>query len=531
MKVMLVTQQAEVRRVVEEALAGSEDALIVAGDLAAGLATSVEQSPEIAIIDVSLAGGAALAMVHHVIASSPQTAIYVLAAPASFEIAGEALSLGASGLIVAPATGDAILRAIGDIHAKVAAEERAQKLASEVRDAAELIDAMTQALNVAKAGDARALGETLLALFLIASGARGVAVYGEEDGEGTRRRIAGYGTSLELLDRYNDLELAQIATSRGGEVIGLAVDARMFGCVLMEKPDPMRTARVHRVIEFATALLPLSVLARTAMAEDTTAPRSRALPAHVFERLLQRDVDATQNGRELTLLCALAKGGDVDTGPLGPALAIPGAAIGTNESGDVFVLMPKTNRAAARPLLLDVSLPVGLASSPGDGKSAATLLQVARARAVRASRSPAIARSLRDRSLADVLTAIITAKHAGVATLDIARDALDSMILHACRHARAMREAEIFVAYGSDTGAGALVRQTAGDRAKVTDVKLQGAPGTLAVLVLGARASWALVMRERDGRTHAVHTSDAILCELLRARMAESAPVAGGKAS
>jgi hypothetical protein len=258
------------------------------------------------------------------------------------------------------------------------------------------------------------------------------------------------------------------------------------------------------------------------MAEDTTAPRSRALPASVFERLLQRDVDAIQNGRELTLLCAIAKSGEVDTGPLGPALALPGAAIGMNESGDVFVLMPKTPRSAARTLLLDVALPVGLASSPGDGKSATTLLQVARARAVRSSRAPQLARELRDRSLADVLTAIMTAKHSGVATLDIARDALDSMILHACRHARAMREAEIFVAHGSDTGAVTLVRQTAGERAKVFDVKLQGAPGTLAVLVLGARAGWALVMRDRDGRTHAAHTSDAILCELLRARMSEA---------
>jgi len=523
-KVMLVTQQPEVRRVVEEALAGSDDALIVAADLAAGLATSVEQAPEIAIVDVTLAGGAALAMVHHVIASSPKTVIWVLAAPGSFEVAGEALSLGASGLIVAPATGDAVLRAIGEVHAKVSGEERVLKLASEVRDASELVDAMTQALNVAKAGDARALGETLLALFLIASGARGVAVYGEEDRDGVRKRIAGYGTALELLDRYNDLELAQVSSSRGGEVIGLAVDARMFGCVLIEKPDPMRTARVHRVIEFATALLPLCALARTAMAEDTTAPRSRALPAHVFERLVQRDVDAIQNGRELTLLCAIAKTGELDTGPLGPALALPGAAIGTNESGDVFVLMPKTPRSAARTLLLDVPLPVGLASSPGDGKSATTLLQVARARALRASRSPQTARELRDRSLPDLLTSIMTAKHSGVATLDIARDALDSMILHACRHARAMREAEVFVAHGSDTGAVTLVRQTAGERAKVTDVKLQGAPGTLAVLVLGARAAWALVMRDRDGRTHAVHTSDTILCELLRARMTEATP-------
>jgi hypothetical protein len=122
-----------------------------------------------------------------------------------------------------------------------------------------------------------------------------------------------------------------------------------------------------------------------------------------------------------------------------------------------------------------------------------------------------------------MLNAIMTAKHSGVASLDVARDALDSMVLQACRHVRAMRDAEVFVAHGSDTGAVTLVKQAAGERAKVKDVKLQGAPGTLAVVVLTPRAGWALIMRDRDGRTHAVHTCDAILCELLRGRMAEVA--------
>ena len=73
-------------------------------------------------------------------------------------------------------------------------------------------------------------------------------------------------------------------------------------------------------------------------------------------------------------------------------------------------------------------------------------------------------------------------------------------------------------------GAVTLVRQTAGERAKVHDVKLNGASaaGTLAVLIASPRASWALVMRDRDGRTQAVHTNDAIVCELLRARLAEA---------
>ena len=528
MKILVVTQHEETRRVIQEALASTDATIVVAGDLAGGLALAVEHSPALALVDVALPSGAALAMVHHVVAASPRTAIYVVAAASAFETAAEALSLGAAGLMVSPVTGDAVMRAVADVHARVASEERTTKLASEVRDAAELVDAMTQALLVAKAGDVRVLGETLLTLFLIASGARGVAVYGEEAPEdGTRRRIAGYGTALELLDRYNDLELAQVATARQGEVIGLAIDAQMFGCVLIERPDPMRTARVHRVIEFATALLPLCALARTAIAEDTTAPRSRALPAHVFERLVQRDVDAAlRESRDIVLLCALARGGEIDTGPLGPALAVPGAAIGTSEVGDAFVLMPKTSYATARSLVLDVAVPVGISSAPADGRTAQMLLQVARARAVRATKAPSAARGLRDRPLADVIGALLDAKHPDVVAIDVARETIDSMILHACRHARAAGPAEIVLARaGEAETASAIVRDAAGTRAKVRNVKLEGAAhaGTLVVTVITPRAGWAIVSRERDGRTRAVHTSDASVLELLRARLAEVA--------
>ncbi|HEY1959811.1 MAG TPA: hypothetical protein VGH28_29580 [Polyangiaceae bacterium] len=525
MKVMLVTQHDEVRRVVEEVL-GGEDEVLAASDLASGLGISVEHSPPLAIVDVSLAGGAALAMVHHVMASSPKTAIYVLAAPGSFEVAAEALSLGAAGLLVAPATGDAILRAVAEIRARTAIEERMQKLATDVRDATELLDALTHALVVAKGGDPCALGETLLTLFLIASGAHGVAVYGEENSQdGTRRRIAAYGTSLELLDRYNDLELAQIATARKGEIIGLAVEARMFGCVLLERPDPMRTARVHRVIDFATALLPLCAMAKTAIAEDATAPRSRALPPQVLERLVQREAESAQPGREVSILCAVAKGGEVDTGPLGPALALPGAAIGKGEGGDAFVLLPKTALAASRSLLLDVALPVGLATAPADGRSAAILLRTALARAVRASKAPGMARALRDRPLADVIASIATTKHPGVVSVDVARDALESILLHACRHAAVVGGADVVMAHAGDVpGALANVRQAAGSRSQVRAIKLPGAAhaGTLVVLVLTPRAGWGMITRERDGRTTAVHTSDATLLELLRARLSEA---------
>jgi ActR/RegA family two-component response regulator len=520
MRILVVTQQEDVRRLVEEVVAGSSDEVLGASDLATGLAVVVEQMPALAIVDIALAGGAALAMIHHVIASSAHTAVYALAAPAAFETAAEALSLGATGLIVAPPTGDAVLRVIAEAHAKYAADERLTKLTTEARDAAELVDVMTQALLVAKAGDARALGETLLTLFLIASGAHGVAVYGEENADGTRKRVAGYGTALELLDRYDDLELTQIAATRHAEVIGLAATSHMYGCVLLERPSPTRTARIHRTIEFATALMPLCTLARTAIAEDTTAPRSRALPLHVFERLVQRDLDSAT---ELAVLCALKysdSGKDeVDTGPLGPALAIAGAAVGVSEAGEVYVLLPKTSYAAARGLLLDVPLAVGIASAPADGPRAGDMLARARARARRATRAQG-ARELRNRPLADIIGEIEASKLVGWQSLEPEPGATESVVLHACRHARLVPSAEITVAHGGEAPGLVSAARAGGGTVSVRDVSLTNPAlaSTHVVLVLTPRASWGLVARK--GRLF--HTGDPLVLELLRQRVTEA---------
>jgi len=524
---MLVTQQDEVRRIIDEVLAGSGDEVLVATDLAAGLALSAEHTPELAIIDMALAGGAALAMVHHVLASSPRTSIYVLALPAAFDTAAEALSLGAAGVIVAPPTGDSLLRAIADVHARLANDERTLKLGAEARDAAELIDAMTQALVVAKAGDLRALGETLLALFLIASGARGVAMYGEEESDGTRRRIAGYGTALELLDRYNDLELAQLAAPRHAEIVGLAVAAHMYGCILLERPDPMRTARVHRVTEFATALMPLCALARTSLVEDATAPRPRALPSHVFKRLVQRDVDAAREGHDVTLLCAVSRSGDIDTGPLGPALALAGAAIGTGDAGEVYVLLPKTPFRVARSLLLDVPLAVGLVSAPADGKDAERLLRVAHARAQRALGCFPPVRELRTQSLSAVVAALWSMPHPTLVTLAASQESIESMVLHACRHARGP-STEVVVAQGPEGQAVmATARSASGPTVNVRSLEVTDPAfaGALVVVVLTPRAGWGLVAREHEGALQALHTSDALVLELLRGRLAHEGAV------
>jgi hypothetical protein len=52
---------------------------------------------------------------------------------------------------------------------------------------------------------------------------------------------------------------------------------------------------------------------------------------------------------------------------------------------------------------------------------------------------------------------------------------------------------------------------------EVTDPALAGA---LVVVVLTPRAGWGLVAREHEGALQAFHTSDALVLELLRSRLA-----------
>ena len=528
LKVLLVTQNAEVRQVAEGALMEPGETVLPASDLAGALALCVEHAPDLAVIDAAMPGGSALALVHHVLASSTKTAIFVLAPAANFDVAAEALALGASGIIVAPVTGDAVLRAVADVRGRVLAEERVVKLASEVRDAAELVDVMTQALVVARAGDPRALGETLLTLFLIASGSRGVAIYGEESNEdGTRPRIAAYGTSLELLDRYNDLELAQLATGRQGEVIGLASGSHMFGCVLLERPDPMRTARVHRVIEFVTALLPLSVLARSAIAEEPTAPRSRALPVEVFERLVQRDTDAARpSGADLVVLCAVARGAEpIELGMLGAALAQPGAALGMGHGGEAYVLLPRTTLSAARAMLVEIALPCGVVSAPADGRNAEVLMRIARERARRAAQNGPLSRTLRDKPLAEALAAVVSpAEGSALVPLEVRAEAVESMVLHACRRARACGDARCVVGHvGDGARIVATVRDAVGPAGAVRGVRLpdETGPGSLVVLLETKRASWGLVVRVQEGRVRVAHTADPLSLQILGSMLVE----------
>src|SRR5690606_32510582 len=69
---------------------------------------------DIAFVELRVEGGAALALCHHLPSLCPTARVHAIIHPSELDRGPEALSLGASGVLVAPPTGEAIARVLTD---------------------------------------------------------------------------------------------------------------------------------------------------------------------------------------------------------------------------------------------------------------------------------------------------------------------------------------------------------------------------------------------------------------------------------
>ncbi|CAN5117538.1 hypothetical protein BH09MYX1_BH09MYX1_54210 [soil metagenome] len=177
MSILLITQDDSVRDTVRAALEHEDEECHVVVDVASALTVLGEKRPQLALVDLALRAGSALALVHHLVALDPQLTIAVVCQPPTFATAAEALALCAATIIVAPVTGDAVLRAFADVRAKQGLLDRVARYQAEVRDTDDLAEAMTMAVAALGREEDAALSEAVVGLVRLGSGARGVALY------------------------------------------------------------------------------------------------------------------------------------------------------------------------------------------------------------------------------------------------------------------------------------------------------------------------------------------------------------------
>lgn len=523
LRALLVTADADVTRVFEATFADADDQLFVAGDMSAAVAIAGLEQPALAFVDMTLPGGSGLALVHHVLASHAKTSIVALAPAGALQPAAEALSLGASGLLLLPPDGDAILRAMADVRARRTADETIARISAERGALLDQAEAMTRAVTVARGGDPREIAEALVALFVLASHARGAAFFGPESASGERLRLSAYGSGHELRDRYDDAELAKVAAQRGATLSVFGSASHSQGCVLLERSDPHASARVASAVSFAGALLLISARAATSI---PPAPESRVVRGAQFARYVERAME--ERSSHAVVLALPPRGGRVDVARL--PLHEEGVLCAERDDGGVWILHPTKVASDAYRLLLALGLRgSAFACLPAQG-TAAALLSVVEARAAEAMSSPYFDLAVPGPGIGDLATALLRSsalesRISSLFPLELSMPSLESLLGHMLRQA-SRSPLEVRVAFADPARAVRVVENAlSGGSAVLEQLGVRGVPGCEAldaVTVLSPNACWALVGRWEKDRLRAVHTCDPISCAAVSQRIARA---------
>ncbi len=525
LRALLVTAQPEVERVFSAVLESTNDTLFVAQEMSAAVLAAGAEQPALVFIDLTLPAATGLALVHHVLATHPKASIVALATQQGLVTAAEAISLGATGLLLLPPDGDAVLRAIGEVRARRNAEESIARLTLERGALFDQAEAMTRAVSVARGGNDREIAEALVALFVLASGARGAAFFGAESSTGTRQRLAAFGSGYELRDTYPDAELGQVASARSAQLHVFGPVSRPLGCALIERATATASDRTASAVAFAAALLMISA---RAAASIPPAPESQVVPEEQFARVLERTIEDGKPG--LLVAMVPTPNGRVDLAKL--PLKDEGALCGQRPDGSAWIVLPGRAPSDVPPLLLSIGTRgVGVAAFPSDGQRAAKLLSLAEARAREAARSPfydltnpgvsvgALAQAL-------LRSASLESRVSSLFPLELSMTSLESLLAHTARITqRASRATPLSITVASadaDHLAKATNAAFDAERSKVRVSNVASLPeceGVEAIVVSSPLASWALVGRWDKERLRAVHTCDPSTCAALAARI------------
>ena len=177
LRVLVVAEDRSLAGAVAQVVKAEGDSLTIATSIDDALASATSSKFDVAFVELALAGGAALALCHHLPSVSPGVVVHALVSATGLERGADALSLGAAGVIVGAPTGDALARVLADLKSEAVRTKQIEvlegKLARE-RRRLETYDRLVRFARGAAQSDAvRAIVDGVSQL----SGAKGVALY------------------------------------------------------------------------------------------------------------------------------------------------------------------------------------------------------------------------------------------------------------------------------------------------------------------------------------------------------------------
>ena len=561
LRVLTVTEDVDLAHAVEHVVREEGDLFEHVTSIDAAVESASGLPVDIAFIELACDGGAALALCHHLPALCPNIVVHAIVSARDLDRGGEALSLGAAGVIVSPPTGDALARALANVKAEAVRGKQVnlleQKLTRE-RKKLETYDRLVRFARGAAQSDAvRAIVDGVSQI----SGARGVALYASfGDAEAERVRLAAVGTALDLPATSLPADLSHLVQARHARVVPLVAGGGELGILVLEHMPPDNEGEISNVADLAAAML--SLVDRHDQVDESV----RVYPPRHFRTVADRMLTlASRHDRRASVLAITLPGPDRPhrreeaTLEIADLVRNTDALCGT-EDGDLLVFLPETagigahscrRRILARlsgdrrarspksgpgrsqePRSKGAPVAVGVATFPHDGATLKRLIKTARARAYDDSRSPVHTLALESMTLQEVVDALIARPmlDAGPRSpypLDVAGAALFTLVARACREAMRGGETTVTTTLQPGLGVAAAARQIA--TPKVLDVR--GEPGCAdieAVVIEAEHGAWVCCGRVIGERFRGVHCADPLLADILTRRLsAAGSPNAG----
>ncbi|MEZ4297921.1 MAG: response regulator [Polyangiaceae bacterium] len=555
----------------------SRDRLLVANDMAEGIAVAEAESPEIVFIDVGVADGAGLALVHHIKVVAAGATVFALASADRVAAGAHAVALGAAGLFILPLGGDEVLNAVHAVRARLVERAARGQLLSELRSHTRASEWIRRMVELADASDWEMIAGEVADVLSEATGAAGAAVFvarDEREGELAQRAATApleaplFGTEAELLEHARREQLTAVRLTARKVLVGLVL--------LLPGPPASEPYGSGSSLDGIVRLL--ATQAATAFAlrlERERAsngalmkdPASSAYSFAYYVDVAGREIDrARRHGRRFSIATVVLDA-PPSAGPVPSVADAPRAAetgdrllaavsdidvVARIDENEFHLLMPETEgigaHAARRRILARLGvgaerriLPrgvlVGVATFPHDGQNLAQLLRVARRRADSSAASIVHDLPGPETALSDLCSVKLRDVSSAAADLFAARpfslSVADTVALATTAIAEALRggAAIVIAAHHPAVSIGAAARSLIGSGREgvslhaVDTSALAAARGTEALAVFAEHGAFALVGRRDGGMVRGCHAADPLFVDAVAERIGRAGGV------
>ena len=571
--VMGISSDAPVRDLLSKTL--RYEKVFVTQDFSEALNLASTEVPDIAFVDLAIGEGAGLSLVHHLKALCPNVAVFALATKANLDTAAHAMSLGGTGLLMLPLSGDDVLSAVWGIKQKLIEKAERERLERTAAMTARATGWIARVSELSEALDRSAAASELCEILMEVTGAVGAAVY--LSGDAPRELVLGAaseslkndapprGTEKHILETFAEpRRLLSIPLGSRNVAAGYALllEAKPNGQSADMGGDPPIDGIIRVLATVgATAIAMLAERERAtrggaAIKDPTSSAYSFAYYVDVAGREIGR---ARRYGRRFAILTTVAEPSkDPEEAQSHTDLAerLLEAANDTDilarvDENEFHFLLPETSglgaHACRRRVLRAMppdrggvgALLIGGAAFPHDGQDLGKLLRVARLRA-EASKASVVHRLDPETTAVPDLLEMLTWETVNAAPArqlaavrPIELGIAEAQALAASILADTIRggAAIVVVAHHQDLCLGAAVRAAiAHDNAAITlhMLDLRGVPGCErieALAVIAEHGAYALLARLDGGILHGAHAADPLLADVLAERLGRAVGV------